>query len=143
MLLSKLHLILRMDVTSLRILHETGLKRTRCCQFAGKYLRDYKKVRLKHWCACRETPYNISRPFSKLDIVYFRKMHWCIRVFFTRKSARFYAFRYKSTPSTALPSMLARMKICKRTRSDYRLFISPNATSHDYTDYNGIVFCVS
>ena len=44
------------------------------------------------------------------------------RVFFTRKSARFYAFRYKSTPSTALPSMLARMKICKRTRSDYRLF---------------------
>ena len=44
------------------------------------------------------------------------------RVFFTRKSARFYAFRYKSTPSTALPSMLARTKICKRTRSDYRLF---------------------
>ena len=47
----------------------------------------------------------------------------CIRVFFTRKSARFYAFRYKSTPSTALPSMLARTKICKRTRSDYRLFL--------------------
>ena len=42
---------------------------------------------------------------------------WC-RVFFTRKSARFYAFRYKSTPSTALPSMLARTKICKRTRSE-------------------------
>ena len=44
------------------------------------------------------------------------------RVFFTRKSAHFYAFRNKSTPSTALPSMLARTKICKCTRSDYRLF---------------------
>ena len=45
------------------------------------------------------------------------------RVFFTRKSERFYAFRYKSTLSTALPSMLARTKIWKRTRSDYRLFL--------------------
>ena len=45
-----------------------------------------------------------------------------VQVFFARKSARFYAFRYKSTPSTALPSMLVRTKICKHTRSDYRLF---------------------
>ena len=50
------------------------------------------------------------------------KIHVKIRVFFTHKSACFYAFRYKSTPSTALPSMLARTKICKRTHSDYRLF---------------------
>ena len=50
------------------------------------------------------------------------KMCFDTRVFFTRKSARFYAFRNKSTPSTALPSMLARTKICKCTRSDYRLF---------------------
>ena len=46
-----------------------------------------------------------------------------VRVFFTRKSARFYAFRNKSTPSTPLPSMLARTNICKCTRSDYRLFL--------------------
>ena len=44
------------------------------------------------------------------------------RVFFTPKSVRFYAFRNKSTPSTALPSMQARTKICKCTRADYWLF---------------------
>ena len=44
------------------------------------------------------------------------------RVFFTSKSARFYAFRNKTTP-TALPSMLACTKICKCTRSDYRTFL--------------------
>ena len=56
------------------------------------------------------------------SLMYKETLRIASRVFFTRKSARFYAFRYKSTPSTALPSMLARTKICKRTRSDYRLF---------------------
>ena len=35
-----------MDVMSLRILCQAGLKRARCCQFAGKYSRDYKNTLL-------------------------------------------------------------------------------------------------
>ena len=69
------------------------------------------------------------------------------RVFFTHKSARFYAFRYKSTLQLlCMPFMLAPTKICKRTRSDYRLFslwfTVPLAFFSLHSLY-GIVFCVS
>ena len=44
----KLYPTLRMDVMSLHILCQAGLKVTRFCQVGGKYMRDYKKAQLKH-----------------------------------------------------------------------------------------------
>ena len=98
-----------------------------------------------HWV---EVPHVLEHTLFKLNS--YLDLEPSTRVFFTRKSARFYAFRYKSTPSTVLPSMLARTKICKRTRSRLSaisavIHCAPSFSARALALHSlyGIMFCVS
>ena len=72
---------LSMDVMSLCILWQAGLKHMCHCKFMGKYVCDYKTAQLKHWHICRDGWWRHIHSqsgikFSDLKWVWFSQPGW-------------------------------------------------------------------